>query len=64
MGNTAQRKVITYTRSRMIGHNLIDKLFRDVPSGERMEPTDPERYPWPFANTLELMLDQDSAQGA
>ena len=61
--NTAQRRVITHTGNRIIGHNLIDKLFLDVPSGEKIKPTDPKGYPLPFAKTRKLMLSQAGALG-
>ena len=63
-GNTAQRRVLTHAGDRIIGHNLIDKHFRDAPINKRIKPTDPGGYPLPLVNTRALLLSQAGLQGA
>ncbi len=61
--NTAQRRVLTHAGDRLIGHNLVDKHFRDVATNERIKLTDPGGYPLPLTSQEERLLSQAEVRG-
>ena len=62
--NMAQRRVLTHAGDRLIGHNLVDKHFRDVATNDRIEPTDPGGYPLLLTREQERLLSQAEVRGA
>ncbi len=57
VAGTTQRKVITHTRGRIIGHNLREKHFMDVTNEDRIKQNEARSYPLPRKPSTQDRID-------